>query len=294
MTIVHDFEYARPSSLEDAVELLERTGARVLAGGTDVVPWLRDDLIAPTLLVDIKAIPGLADIGLGGARMTIGALVTFSELAASSLVHDHAPMLAEMAGQVASIGVRNRATVVGNLCSAVPSLDAGPALMVYDAAVEVTGTEGNRLIPLEDWFVGPRCTRLRAGDVATGIRLTLPPRNHAAAFLKLARYSGEDLAQANLAVVATVDRRYRLAFGAVAPTPVRARSIEDMLEGRELDDSAVEAALLLVADEIAPITDIRATAEYRTHMCRVMLRRGLQAVNDRLFGVGPAYGTHLI
>lgn len=294
MTIVHDFEYARPSSLEDAVELLERTGARVLAGGTDVVPWLRDDLIEPTLLVDIKAIPGLADIGLGGTRMTIGALVTFSELAASSLVHDHAPMLAEMAGQVASIGVRNRATVVGNLCSAVPSLDAGPALMVYDAAVEVTGAEGNRLIPLEDWFVGPRSTRLRAGDVATGIRLALPPRDHAAAFLKLARYSGEDLAQANLAVVATVDRRYRLAFGAVAPTPVRARSIEDMLEGRELDDSAVEAALLLVADEIAPITDIRATAEYRTHMCRVMLRRGLQAVNERLSGAGPAYGTHLI
>ena len=128
MTIVHDFEYVKADSVEDAVELLERDGARVLAGGTDLVPWLRDDLIEPALLVDIKAIPGLADISLGGTRMRIGALITFSDLVASAVVGEHAPMLAEMAGQVASTGVRNRATVVGNVCSAVPSLDAGPAL----------------------------------------------------------------------------------------------------------------------------------------------------------------------
>ena len=115
MTIVHDFEYVKPDSLPDAVELLGRTGARVLAGGTDLVPWLRDDLIEPTLLVDIKSIPGLAEISLGGSRMRIGALITFSDLIASPIVAEHVPMIAEMAGQVASTGVRNRATIVGNL-----------------------------------------------------------------------------------------------------------------------------------------------------------------------------------
>lgn len=294
MTIVHDFEYVRATSLPDAVGLLERTGARVLAGGTDLVPWLRDDLIEPTLLVDIKAIPGLAEIGLGGSRLTIGALVTFSELIGSQVVREHAPILAEMAGQVASTGVRNRATIVGNLCSAVPSLDAGPALMVYDGEVGVTGPEGDRSVPLDDWFVGPRTTRLRAGEVATGITLALPAARHAGVFLKLSRYSGEDLAQANLAILATADREYRLAFGAVAPAPFRARRIEEVLNGRDLDESLLEAAAQLVAEEIAPITDIRATAAYRTHMCCVMLRRGLRAVTDRLSGDGPAYGTHLI
>jgi CO/xanthine dehydrogenase FAD-binding subunit len=294
MTIAHDFEYVRPRTLEGAVDALDHPAARVLAGGTDVVPWLRDDLIDPALLVDIKAIPGLGDVTVDGSHMRIGALVTFSDLISSPAVHEHVPMLGEMARQVASIGVRNRATVVGNVCSAVPSLDAGPALMVYDAAVEVTGRKGQRLVPLEDWFVGPRATRLRAGEVATGILLELPPSGHAGVFLKLARYTGEDLAQANLAVVSTTDRHHRLAFGAVAPTPVRARRIEERLAGRELPDDLVDAASLMVSEEIAPITDIRATAGYRTHMCRVMLRRGLRAARERLSGTGPPYGTHLI
>ncbi len=294
MTIAHDFEYARPGSIVDAVALLDREGARVLAGGTDVVPWLRDDLIEPTLLVDIKAIPGLADITVDDRRMSIGALVTFSDLMASPVVGEHAPMLTEMAGQVASTGIRNRATIVGNVCSAVPSLDAGPALMVYDGAVEVAGPNGERLVPLEDWFLGPRTTRLGSGEVVTGIRLSLPTVDHAGVFLKLARYSGEDLAQANLAVLATKDREYRLAFGAVAPTPLRAHRIEAALSGHDLGDSLLDRASRLVADEIAPITDIRASAAYRTHMCHVMLRRGLGAARDRLAGDGPPYGTHLI
>ena len=294
MTIAHEFDYVRPSTLEEAIEELSQPGARVLAGATDVVPWLRDDLIEPDLLVDIKAIPGLDGISLDGGRITIGALFTFRDLADSPVVHEHTPMLAEMANQVASIGVRNRATVVGNLCSAVPSLDAGPALMVYDAHVEVVGPDGYRVVPLDEWFVGPRTTRLRPGEVSTGISLVLPPVDHAGAFLKLARYSGEDLAQANLGLVVTADRDYRLAFGAVAPAPLRARRIEALLAGRDLDDALIEEASQLVTDEIAPITDIRATADYRSHMCRVMLRRGLRAASDRLAGTGPPYGTHLI
>jgi carbon-monoxide dehydrogenase medium subunit len=259
-----------------------------------VVPWLRDDLIAPGMLVDIKAIPGLTGIERDGDRLTLGALVTFSDVIRSDAVAQAAPMLAEMAHQVASVGIRNRATVVGNLCSAVPSLDAGPALLVYDAEVHLAGRSGARTVPLAEWFVGPRRTRLAAGEIVTGVTLRRPAADHAAVFLKLARYSGEDLAQANLAVLATSEHEYRVAFGAVAPTPLRAAAVEAVLGGVPLDDDRVAAALALVAGEIAPITDVRASARYRTHMCRVMLERGLRAAASRLAGNGPAYPAHLI
>lgn len=296
MAILHDFQYVRPASLEEALASLAAGGAdaRVLAGGTDVVPWLRDDVIRPELLVDIKAVPGLDAIARSGDRLEMGALVTFSDVLDSALVAEVAPMLVEMAHQVASVGVRNRATIVGNLCSAVPSLDAGPALLVYDAELAVSRRGSERTVALADWIVGPRDTLLGAGEIVTGVTLRLPPAGHGAAFLKLARYAGEDLAQANLAVLVTSHQEYRIAFGAVAPRPLRAAAIEARLGGQELDDDLVAAACELVGGEIAPITDIRASAAYRTHMCRVMLARGLRAAAARLAGTGPPYPAHLI
>jgi carbon-monoxide dehydrogenase medium subunit len=294
MVIAHDFDYARPASLDEALDLLARDGARVLAGGTDVVPWLRDDLVEPELLVDIKAIPDLAAITRDGDELTLGALVTFTDLIESGTVRDAAPVLAEMAHQVASVGVRNRATIVGNLCSAVPSLDAGPVLLVYDATVHVAGVDGARSVPLAEWFVAPKQTELAHGELVTGVTLHLPAADHAAVFLKLARYSGEDLAQANLAIVITAEHEYRLAFGAVAPVPFRAAEIEAALNGKALDDEIITDARALVGGSISPISDVRASAEYRTHMCGVMLDRGLRATSTRLAGTGPAYPAHLI
>lgn len=294
MVIAHDFDYVRPKSLQEAFASLATDGSRVLAGGTDVVPWLRDDVIEPELLVDIKAIPGLADISFEGDRLTLGALVTFSDLIESDVVREVAPVLTEMAHQVASGGVRNRATIVGNLCSAVPSLDAGPLLLVYDATVRVARTYGERCVPLVDWFIGPKLTQLATGEIVTGVTLHPPAVDHAAVFLKLARYAGEDLAQANLAILMTSGDEYRLAFGAVAPRPFRATGIEGSLNGKPLDDQVVSEARALVAGAISPITDVRASAEYRTHMCAVMLERGLRAAASRLAGEGPAYPTHLI
>ncbi len=296
MAIVHDFKYVRPERLEEAVSALVAGGprARVLAGGTDVVPWLRDDVITPDLLVDIKAIPDLDRITAVDGRLEIGALVTFSDLIASDVIHELAPMLVEMSHHVASIGVRNRATIVGNLCSAVPSLDAGPALLVYDAQIHMAGEHGTRTLPLDEWFVGPKSTKLAPAEIATGVTLALPPVAHAAAFAKLSRYSGEDLAQANLATLATADHDYRVAYGAVAPKPFRAAAIEALLAGRPLDGDIVAAARSLVPDAISPITDIRASAEYRTHMCGVMLERTLRAAASRLASDGPPYPSHLI
>lgn len=294
MAIAHDFDYVRPTSLNEALAALARDDSRVLAGGTDLVPWLAADLVEPELLVDIKAIPDLAAISREDDRLTLGALVTFSDLIESGLVRDVTPVFVEMAHQVASVGVRNRATIVGNVCSAVPSLDAGPVLLIYDATVHVAGLSGVRSVPLADWFVAPKQTQLAPGEMVTSVTLHLPADEHAAVFLKLARYSGEDLAQANLAILVTAAREYRLAFGAVAPRPFRAADIEIELNGKALDDRVISDARALVAGAIAPITDVRASAEYRTHMCGVMLERGLLAAASRLAGDGPAYPTHLI
>ena len=296
MAIAHQFEYVKPGSLREAVKTLARYGsrARILAGGTDLVSLIAEDMVKPETVVDIKGLPGLNKIEFKDGVLSIGALVTFSDLRDSPAVAKKFPVLREMTGWLASVGIRNRATVMGNLCSAVPCCDSGPVLLVYDAMVLVTGPSGKRKVPLRDWFVGPRKTVLKRGEIATGVAVPLPGKKHAACFVKLRRYEGEDLAQASVTVLALAGNSYRISFGAVAPRPLRAGRIEALLEGKALSDELVEQAVRLVPQEIAPITDIRATKEYRTLMAGVMLERGLRAAVARLAGAGPAYGTSLI
>ena len=295
MTITRSFTYRKPRSLAEALALLAEhgQGASLLAGGTDLVSWMRDDLVAPEVVVDLKGIPGLGGITIEDGALRIGALATFSEVLASPVVASAMPVLAEMAGTVASVGIRNRATVVGNLCSAVPSNDAGPVLLAAGASVQVVGHDGDRAVALGDWFLGPRHTALSDGELVTGVSIPLPGE-HGGCYCKLGRYRGEDLAQASVAVLRLPGDRYRVAFGAVAPATVRAAAIEEYLAGRALDDETLAGAAALVAGQISPITDLRAGAAYRTHMCRVMLGRALRAASQRLAGQGPPYGTRLI
>ncbi len=292
--IAHEFAYERPRTLEEATRVLadHRGSVRLLAGGTDLVAWLRDDAVAPDLVVDIKAIPGLAAIVVEGDELHIGSLATFTDLIESPVIAEHAPLLMEMAETVASPGIRNRATVVGNICSAVPSCDAGPVLLAYDTTVHLFGPGGPRSVSINDWFVDLRQTACSGDEVVT--HLTLKLRRHGGVYVKLMRYGGEDLAQAAVAVIEYDDHDYRVAFGAVAPTPIRAHPIEEFLRGKPLDDHVIAGAVELVRGEISPITDMRATAEYRARMCEVMLARGLVAADARLEGTGPAYGTRLI
>jgi carbon-monoxide dehydrogenase medium subunit len=296
VTIAAKFDYVRPETLEEAISILaiHPGEARVLAGGTDLVAWLRDGLVAPHLLVDIKRIGELGEIAGEEDAISIGSLATFTDIVASPLVAERVPMLVEAARAVGSTGIRNRATMVGNICSAVPSCDAGPALLSYGGFVEVVGQDGYTRIPIDEWFKGPRQTALDRTEIVTRVVIARPSRSHGAAYLRLSRYRGEDLAQASVAVVVTEDRTYRIAFGAVASTPKRARSIEQLLEGQDLDDRLEAEAIALVLDEISPITDMRATKEYRLRMSQVMLARGLRAAAARLAGDGPPYGSELM
>lgn len=296
MTIAAEFDYVRPGTLEEAVEILatHHCETRLLAGGTDLVTWLRDDMVAPDLVVDIKQIDGLDDIVADESTVTIGALVTFTDLIGSGVLDTRLPLINEAARTVGSTGIRNRATLVGNICSAVPSCDAGPALLAYEAIVEVVGENGIRQIPIDEWFRGPRLTAIGRDEIATRVIIPVPEGRHGTAYMRLSRYRGEDLAQASVGLVVTEALSYRIVFGAVAPTPVRARKIEALLEGKTLSDQLVSDATALVESEISPITDMRSSAEYRRRMCEVMLSRGLATATDRLGGQGPPYGTELM
>ncbi len=296
MAITHQFEYLKPATLAEAARALAKYGAKaqVLAGGTDLVSLLSEDVLRPAAVVDIKGINGLDGIALKNNALTVGALATFSDLLESVVVHRKFPVIAEMAGWVASRGVRNRATMVGNICSAVPCCDSGPILLVYNADVLVQGRSGKRRVPIAEWFTGPRRTSIRKGELATAVSIPCPVEKHAACFVKQRRYEGEDLAQSSVTVLLLHGNRWRIAFGSVAPTPIRAARIEKLLEGKKPTDALIREAVKLVPQAIAPITDIRSSKEYRLHMVGVMLERGLKAAASRFEGSGPEYGESLI
>jgi carbon-monoxide dehydrogenase medium subunit len=295
MALVQEFDYVKPPTLGKAVKVLAKhPGAQVLAGGTDLVAWLRDDMVQPDVLVDIKDIKRLDRIGYRKGEMSIGCLVTFSDLLASSRIQKKCPMLWEMAGRVASTGVRNRATVIGNMCSAVPCTDAGASLLAYDGVMHTVGPDGKREVPLNEWFLGPRQTARKPDEIAEKVTFQLPEGKVGGCWVKLGRYRGEDLAQASVAVLALPDDQYRIGFGSVAPRPLRGTAIEEALAGQPLSDDLLAKAESMVPDVIAPITDIRASREYRMEMVKVMLRRGLETAVARRDGKGLPYGESVI
>ncbi|MFA4924892.1 MAG: xanthine dehydrogenase family protein subunit M [Ignavibacteriaceae bacterium] len=295
MAIENQFEYVKAKNLDEVFGVFSRfKNPVILAGGTDLVEFLKTGVVQPDVIIDIKGLDFLKDIRLGNNILWIGAGVTFSELIESEIINEHFPVIAEMSRTVASVGIRNRATLVGNICSAVPCMDSGPVLSVYKASIITAGQIGERKIPIDQWFIGSRKTALFKNEIVKGVSIQLPDKKHSGCFVKLGRYAGEDLAQVNLAILAFEDYSFRISFGAVAPVPVRAMRIERLLNRQKLVPELIEKVQQLVKEEIAPITDIRATKEYRMHMAKVMLERGLYAAVDRLNGGGPEYGKSVI
>ena len=295
MAITQEYKYFKPASIDETLALLaEFKNSAILAGGTDLIVNLKEGIATPDAVIDIKGLDDFKKIEFRDNRLIVGALVTFAELLESKVVKNKFPLVMETCNTVGSMGVRNRATMVGNICSAVPSLDSGPLLSVYEAEVFVKSSSSERKIAVSNWFVGPKETSLKNGELVTGISIPFPAKKHAGCYVRLGRYWGEDLAQVGVSILAFSDNSYRIAFGAVAPVPIRAKKIEALLNGRQLDNSLIDRAKKVVPDEISPITDIRSSKEYRLHVANVMLERGLNAAYSRLNGGGPEYGTNLL
>ncbi|MDA3872110.1 MAG: xanthine dehydrogenase family protein subunit M [Candidatus Marinimicrobia bacterium] len=276
MAILNDFEYEQPKNLKETFILLSKfqDKAKILAGGTDLIVNLKEELAKPKIVIDIKGITELNKIDISADNIFIGAGITFTEIMESTFIKEKLPILWEASKKVASIGIRNRATIVGNICSAVPSLDSAPALLVYNAEVIVQNEKNNRIISIHDWFVRPKKTTLNPDELVLGIKI--PIVKHAGVYEKLGRYKGEDLAQAGIGIFVDEKMNYRFAYCAVGPIPKRMKKLEEFLKGKVISNELIEEATELIPDEISPISDIRSSKEYRTHMMKVMFKRGLQ------------------
>ena len=289
-----DFQCSTPHNLDEALEALNTEGAQVLAGGTDLVNNLKINAAEPRHLVYILGIADLDTIKVEGQWLSIGAAARLSEIEQHRQVASRYPALSEAINVIGGTQIRNMATLAGNLCNASPGADTPPILLVLDAEVEIRGARGGAAgqperLPLGGFFTGPKKTVLKRGQMVVRLNLPLPPKHSGAAFRRLARVS-LDIAKINCAAYVERDgdriRTARVALGSVAPTPVRAPTIENALEGKKAGEKLFLRASELVGEDIAPIDDVRSTATYRRRIAALLVRESLQEAWKRSGGEG--------
>jgi CO/xanthine dehydrogenase FAD-binding subunit len=281
------FAYARPETLSEVVALLERhgPGARLLAGGTDLVINLRDGKVRPELVIDVKRVSELAPgIRAGdGGSLVIGATTTMTQLAAHPVIRRDLAALAEGAAVVGSVQIRNRATLAGNICNASPAADTAPALLVHGAIVVASGPDGDRRIPLDAFFVRSGVTTLGPAELVRAIEIPAPASRIASAHQRRTRRRGHDLASVTVACGVDAAGVVRVAYGSVGPRPLLRVDLTGTLGDPGAAAEARAAALEAIFAEATPsATSMRAGPEYRLAMLRVLGRRALEAALGRL------------
>ncbi len=289
------FEYFAPQSLQEAIDLLRqrRDGGRPLAGGTDLVVQMKEGgakFPLPSYLVSLRLIPELKGIEFSeSAGLRIGADVTMADLAGSPIVRERYRIIADGAGLVGSIQTMNMATVGGNLCNAAPSADTAPPLLACEAQAVIAGPAGRRSLPLDAFFRGPGRTALAPDELLVELRVPVPPPRTGGVYVRHTPRKQMDIAVVGVGVLLTLAEgeridRARIALGAVAPTPVRARQAEAALEGQPASDEIFARAAEVAAAEAKPISDTRGSAEFRRHLVRVMTERCLREAAARARG----------
>lgn len=267
-----EFEYVQPSTVEDACRLLAdgRGGALAYAGGTDLLVDIRNGVRSPKLLVDIKALDPLRELEASDG-LRIGAAVTLNRIVEHAGLRKRLPSLCEAAQSIATYQLRNRATIGGNLCNASPASDTLPPLLAVGAALRIQGIGGSRDLPLDRFCTGVKTTCLGPGELVTEIRVPPIPAGTRTAFVKQGRIRGHDLAVANAAgSLAPADGALRIAIGSCSPTPLLLDAIETV--GHSVAAVADEAIRRARA-AIAPISDVRASADYRRAVVPVLVGR---------------------
>jgi len=279
---IPDFDYHAPSSIEEAGAILASYGsdAKVLAGGTDVLSRMKNELIAPKALVSIKNIPDMASITyVPGKGVVIGARVTHNDLVNSELLQQQYPSIPEAAHTMANNQIRNRGTIGGNLVNALPSADLPPILIALDASITLLGRHGKGIVPLEDFFIGPNRAAIEPDRILTEITIPDQPTTGSAYFKFGLRQSGAiAVVGVGVSVVASGAHveQVRIVLGAVGPVPIRAKKAEQLLIGNLATEAALEEVGRAAAAECRPISDIRASQEYRRDMVRVFTKRALR------------------
>ena len=282
------FEYLAPTSLDQACALLrEHEGdAKLLAGGTALVMWLRMGLLSPGYVIDLENVPGLDDISYDPADgLRIGAGVKHRDLELCPEVREHYPLLQETFYKVAQPRIRLMATVGGNLSHGDPMTDPGASFMALDAEVTLRSSRGERTVSVEDFFVDYYETALEPDEILTSIHVP-PPAGPAWSHIKFTPRSEEDFATVGVAVTLTGTSSRcddaRIVLNSVGPTIFRARAAEDVLRGRDLSPARIEEAGAAAADASDPIEDVRGSSDYKRDLTAVFVRRALEQAAARL------------
>jgi carbon-monoxide dehydrogenase medium subunit len=277
------FDFYQPTTLAEASRLLKDKGpgGRFLAGGTDLVIAMKEKGLLPKYIVDLKRVPGLAGIQENGdGSLSIGALTTMYAIETSPVIQKKYPFFAQSAAEVGSIQIRNRATVGGNMANATPSADVAPSLIALNAAAKIARVGAERTMALEDFFLGPGQNAMEAEEILTEITIPRTDPQLVGEYVKFSPRDMMDLAYIGVAVAYIFDRDkrcsgVRIVLGAVAPTPIRARDSEALLEGRVLTEELARQVGDEAARESKPISDVRSSADYRRAMVAVMTKRAL-------------------
>jgi CO/xanthine dehydrogenase FAD-binding subunit len=286
-----EFDYISPENLVEASQFLagHPDEARPFLGGTDVFVRMRDGALAPRFLVDVKHLDGTDALRYDQEKgLIIGAAVTMNQVIASPEVKQHYPLLAEACQSVASYQLRNRATVVGNICNASPAGDTLGACLVLDGVLHIHGPTGLRREPLAGFFLGPGKTTLKSGDIVTAISFPLPPGGSAGTYLKLGRNKLSDLSIVGVTVLVSPEAglpsgfRFRIALASVAPVPLVPHAAEEALQATAITPELIHEAACLAGDGCTPIDDVRGSARYRKLMVRNLTELALTEVWKKL------------
>ena len=281
------FDYAAPRSVSEAVGLLaSRPGARLLAGGTDLLVQLRAGRKETDYVVDLKHIPELNAIDYDPQRgLTLGAAVPCYRIYGDSSVSRNYPALAEVAALIGGTQIQGRASIGGNLCNAAPSADSIPLLIAMGARCRIAGAKGTREIAVEDFCIAPGRTVLEAGELLVSLHLPPPKPHSGARYLRFIPRNEMDIAVAGAGVEVVLEngtfRSARIALASVAPTPLFVREAGEGLAGKPVNEAGIAAAADAARSAAKPITDMRGTAEYRRHLCAVLTRRALETAVHR-------------
>ena len=279
-------EYFEPKTIQDVCLLLSKFGkeASILAGGTDLVIQMRKGRLSPKHLINIKKIKGLDVISEEEGGFRLGVLVTIADVATHSGLQLALPIVVSSAKSIGSLQIRNVATIGGNLCNASPAADMSPSLLVLEAEVRIAGLQGSRSIPITDFFVGPGKVDLHTDEFLVEIIIPNASKNTKMVFYKLGPRKAMDCAVVSVAVAISLNQstkeceKARIALGAVSQTPVRAREAEKLIEGKVVDEIALSKIAEAVRQEIYPISDVRASAEYRYETATNLTIRAIKSL----------------
>ena len=281
------FEYLRAKTIPEAIGFLQQYGddAKILSGGQSLIPMMKFRLARPAYLIDINRIAGLSYIREEGGYLKIGGLTREADLDTSPLIKAKYPILADTSRVIADPQIRNMATVAGNLAHGDPANDHPATMLALRAEIVATGPRGERVLPVDGFFVTLFATQLEHDEIVTEIRVPVPPAHSGGAYMKLERKVG-DFATAAVAVQMTVDakgicQKAGIALTNVGPTPIRASKAEGFLREKRLDEAGIRQAALLAAEEAQPSSDLRGPEEYKRALVKELTRRALQRAYER-------------